>query len=140
MQKCSDVPDALQQKQTVTSKHYQQNGESERTQESRGKRLSSVSCQMVVEFLDKYSTQHPLQLPGRIQGSKRELLQLLPCSETKCSIYDHYRKSCELGGLSPVSKASFTNIWKDCRPYIADYKPMTDLCDVCQKQGTNIAS
>ena len=123
---------------TAVSKHYQREGLNPRTYSKRGKALTITATSLVTEFIDKYSQQHALQLPGRVPGFRRELLQLLPSYDTK-SIYEKYKLSCDAASIAPVSKTSFRCIWKDARPYIAISKPMTDLCDMCQTNGAKVA-
>lgn len=132
------IMDCSKNKLTAVSKHYQREGLTVRMNKARGRRISFEASKLALEFLDKYSQTHALQLPGRIPGLKRELLQLLPSSDTILSIYEKYKESCELSELVPVSKTSFRSIWKHSRPYMAVAKPMTDLCDMCQKQGSGI--
>ena len=124
---------------TAVSKHYQREGLCPRTYSKRGKALTITATRLVTEFIDKYSQQHALQLPGRVPGFRRELLQLLPSSDTIMSIYEKYKLSCDAASVAPVSKTSFRCIWKDARPYIAISKPMTDLCDMCQTNGAKVA-
>ena len=73
---------------TAVSKHYQREGLCPRTYSKRGKALTITATRLVTEFIDKYSQQHALQLPGRVPGFRRELLQLLPSSDTIKSIYE----------------------------------------------------
>lgn len=54
--------------------------------------LSFTQITNLVKFIQNYSEQHAILLPGRIPGYKRDDLKLLPCSDSKKVAYYHNEK------------------------------------------------
>ena len=46
-----------------------------------------------IAFITNFAEDHALALPGRIPGCKREVVKLLPSSETKVKVYGKCRQA-----------------------------------------------
>ena len=123
-------------------RHYKEHGISPRSHGNKGKMpvgtCSMDTLQQVISFLDNYTEEHAVAIPGRVPGFKRSDIRLLPSSATKASIHRLYEQSAERAGLPVVSYAKFVDMWNKLRPHKRITKPMTDLCHTCQKNNTKI--
>ena len=64
---------------------------------------------------------------------------LLPCCDSKASIYNKYKESCEEADKRHVGSTVFYEVWNSCVPHIEFMKPKTDLCKTCFELRENIA-
>ena len=75
-------------------KHYLEAGLATRVHKNSQLRphnaLSFEDITGIVNFLQNYSEQHAILLPGRIPAYKRDDMKLLPCSDSKKVMYVHY--------------------------------------------------
>ena len=95
--------------------------------------------QQFVQFILRYAEENVVLLPGRIQGSKRDNVQLLPSSTTKHNIWELYhRTALELEGACAVCYSLFCRLWQQLTPQVVVTKPMSDLCWTCQQKSTLI--
>ena len=78
-------------------------------------------------------------LPGRVPGYKSADVQLLPSSTTKHKVWELYQESAAENSMRPVGYSTFTGLWRQLLPYIVVMKPMTDLCWLCQQNGSALA-
>ena len=53
-----------------------------------------------LNFVTKYAEHHALVLPGRVPGSKRDDVKLLPSSETKAKVYGVYSATMKDSGMN----------------------------------------
>ena len=59
---------------------------------------SFADIERAIAFITNYAEDHALALPGRIPGCRREVVKLLPSSETKVKVYGAYKSACEQAG------------------------------------------
>ena len=59
---------------------------------------SFADIERAIAFINNYAEDHALALPGRIPGSRREAVKLLPSSETKVKVHAAYKSACEQEG------------------------------------------
>ena len=99
---------------------------------------SMDTLQQVISFLNNYTEEHAVALPGRVPEFKRPDTCLLPSSATKASIHRLYEQSAKRAGLCVVSYVKFVDMFNKLCPHIGITKPMTVLCHTCQKNNTKI--
>ena len=88
-----------------------------------------------------YSCYHPVRVRSRytpVMYSCARRKVLLFGYEYTAFINCYYNILCTLLGVRSLSLTSFRNLWKDLLPHIVTAKPMTDLCEVCQRNNVLI--
>ena len=95
--------------------------------------LSEGDVRRVVLFVNNYTEDHAILLPGRIPGYNRFDLKLLPSNTSKLHIWELYAESVRSFGGRVVGYRSFRNIWSKYLPQVLITKPMSDLCWICQQ-------
>ena len=66
-------------------------------------------------------------------------MMLLPSWETKKSIHEKYKSTCELSGMLSMQVTAFSKIWKMALPFIFIQLPPSDLCSLCQKNTIKVS-
>ncbi|XP_052237218.1 uncharacterized protein LOC127848671 [Dreissena polymorpha] len=92
---------------------------------------------MVKTFLENYSSQNGMPLPGRTPQANEKCI-LLPSDKNKSDIYELYCGALDRTGQKQVGPSTFRKIWLEQCPYLLVMKPATDLCLKCQKHVENI--
>ena len=100
--------------------------------------LKYDACERLILFLQQYSEQYGLVLPGRVPGFKSADLVLLPSSLTKTELHRQYVVACNAASVDPVGYASFRRVWKQAFPNTVIQKPRSDLCSTCHRNLTSI--
>ena len=77
-------------------------------------------------------------LPGRIPGYKRDDIKLLPSSCTKRAVWLLYQESATSLTLRSVAYTTFCKVWRNFMGDVVVCKPMTDLCETCQRNSAAI--
>ena len=77
-------------------------------------------------------------LPGRIPGYKRDDIKLLPSSCTKRAVWLLYQESATSLTLRSVAYTTFCKVWRNFMGGVVVCKPMTDLCETCQRNSAAI--
>ena len=84
-------------KYKALKKHYHKNGIATRQHGNKGRfpanSLARYDIDKLLTFLDNYSEENAILLPGRITGYKRDDCKLLPSSTTKRMIWVKYKDS-----------------------------------------------
>ncbi|XP_070173725.1 uncharacterized protein [Littorina saxatilis] len=133
-----------QNKLTALLKHYRVNGVTPRLKKNWGGRQYNTNAftaddvERVVQFLRSFAEDHALVLPGRVPGFKRSDVKILPSSQTKASIWRHYRQVAVARGYRAAGKSSFYKLWQQYTPFIVVGRPMTDLCWQCKQNNERI--
>ncbi|KAH3815978.1 uncharacterized protein LOC127836034 [Dreissena polymorpha] len=99
--------------------------------------LKLQDVQMVKTFLENYSSQNGMPLPGRTPQANEKCI-LLPSDKNKSDIYELYCGALDRTGQKQVGPSTFRKIWLEQCPYLLVMKPATDLCLKCQKHVENI--
>ena len=89
----------------------------------------------IITFVMQYVETNAILLPGRIPGYKRDDIKLLPSSCTKRAVWVLYQESATSLSLRSVAYTTF------CKNFMGDVvvcKPMSDLCETCQKNSASI--
>lgn len=60
--------------------------------------LTAEDTERIVKFLQAYTEDHGLVLPGRIPGYKQNDIKLLPSSNTKQAIWKQYSEAAAAAG------------------------------------------
>ena len=87
-----------QNKLTAILKHYDKNGAIARAKPNWGgrkyntKALTPEDTERAVQFLRNFAEDHGLVLPGRVPGFRRTDVKILPSSQSKALIWEHYCK------------------------------------------------
>ena len=97
--------------------------------------LSHEAIKDVVRFLQNYTEQHGLLLPGRVPGYSRSDIKLLPSSQSKRSIWKTYRSAMLETGSPWAAYSTFTRLWRVLLPSLVLMKPMSDLGWTCQQNS-----
>ena len=123
-------------------RHYKRNGLEARvhgnTHRQPKNTMSFEDIRAVVHFLQNFSEQHGLLLPGRVPGYNRADIKLLPSSESKRTIWSKYRSAMSAVGSRAAAYSTFTRLWRDLLPSLVIMKPMSDLCWTCQQNSRMI--
>ncbi|KAI0214418.1 hypothetical protein LSAT2_000486 [Lamellibrachia satsuma] len=82
---------------------YRMNGLVPKEKRSGGRRYNVRAhtfedIKRAIAFISNYAEDHALALPGRIPGCKRDVVKLLPSSETKVKVYSAYKSACQQAG------------------------------------------
>ena len=93
--------------------------------------LEDVRC--ILQFVMEYVEINGILLPGRIPGYKRDDIQLLPSSTTKRAVWLLYQDSAITLSARSISYSTFCNVWRKFLGHVVVSKPMTDLCETCQR-------
>lgn len=126
----------------LLKQHYDAYGIVPRTHGNTKQLPSNTLPQQVIEevktFISNYVEENAILLPGRIPGYKNDDMKLLSSSESKASIWRAYKTVCETGEKRFASYPKFTNLWSLFFPNVFVAKPMTDLCEKCQANTTQL--
>ena len=126
-------------------KHFNKVGLQERMHglahvKSPQKRMPFESILRIKSYIQNYSEQVSLVLPGRVNSFSNPDLLLLPSNDTKQKVYNSYKLACEECGVVATSLSYFKNVWRDCFPNVVIQKPRTDLCSTCQKNFRSLGA
>ena len=86
----------------------------------------------------QYVESNAILLPGRIPGYKRDDIKLLPSSCTKRAVWVLYQESAASLSLRAVAYTTFCKVWRNFLADVVVCKPMTDLCETCQRNSAAI--
>ena len=78
-------------------------------------------------------------IPGRTPAYKNSRITILPSSQCKKYVYDHYKLVTETEGQVPVGYVIFCRTWKQYTPYVATQRPRSDLCPTCHKNTISVS-
>ena len=101
--------------------------------------LSCVTIKFVVRFLQTYTEQNGLLLPGRVPGYSQTDIKLLPSSVSKRGIWKVYSFAAATNDqVHGVAYSTFCKPWRQLIPSIIIMQPMSDLCWQCQQNSNAI--
>ena len=124
-------------------KQLKENGVSARVHGLTGKKSNHGFPYEVIEgavlFIKRYADEFGLPMPAAPRGRDSTPPILLPCSDSKSSVYDKYKESCEEAEKIHVGSTVFYEVWNSCVPHIEFIKPKTDLCKTCFELREDIA-
>ena len=124
-------------------KQLKENGVTPRVHGLTGRKSNHGFPYEVIEgavlFIKRYADEFGLPLPAAPRGRDNTPPILLPCSDSKASIYNKYKESCEEADKRHVGSTVFYEVWNSCVPHIEFIKPKTDLCKTCFELRENIA-
>ena len=136
--------DISTKKYKALKRHYHENGIATRQHGNEGRlpanTMTRDDINNLLRFLDNYSEENAILLPGRIPGYKRDDCKLLPSSNTKKMIWMKYKDSIEQYGGRCAAYTTFCCYWRKLRPTLCITKPMADLCAICHKNSSLITS
>ena len=92
----------------------------------------------ILTFVMHYVETNAILLPGRIPGYKRDDIKLLPSSCTKRAVWLLYQESATCLSLRSVAYTTFCKVWRNFMGGVVVCKPMTDLCETCQRNSAAI--
>ena len=92
----------------------------------------------IITFVMQYVESNAILLPGRIPGYKRDDIKLLPSSCTKRAVWVLYQESAASLSLRAVAYTTFCKVWRNFLADVVVCKPMTDLCETCQRNSAAI--
>ena len=92
----------------------------------------------IITFVMQYVETNAILLPGRIPGYKRDDIKLLPSSCTKRAVWVLYQESATSLSLRSVAYTTFCKVWRNFMGDVVVCKPMSDLCETCQKNSASI--
>ena len=92
----------------------------------------------IITFVMHYVETNAILLPGRIPGYKRDDIKLLPSSCTKRAVWLLYKESATSLTLRSVAFTTFCKVWRNFMGDVVVCKPMTDLCETCQRNSAAI--
>ena len=92
----------------------------------------------ILTFVMHYVETNAILLPGRIPGYKRDDIKLLPSSCTKRAVWLLYQESATCLSLRSVAYTTFCKVWRNFMGDVVVCKPMTDLCETCQRNSAAI--
>ena len=122
-------------------KHHSACGLSPQVHKHKGNTPHNVTTNETItnikQFIENYADIHAMPLPGRLPSHRDYQVMLLPSDTTKAFVYRKFVSSCEVSGITPVSRRTFENYWHSLCPHITVIKPASDLCFTCQ-QNTNL--
>ena len=91
----------------------------------------------ILTFVMHYVETNAILLPGRIPGYKRDDIKL-PSSCTKRAVWLLYQESATCLSLRSVAYTTFCKVWRNFMGDVVVCKPMTDLCETCQRNSAAI--
>ena len=92
----------------------------------------------IITFVMQYVETDAILLPGRIPGYKRDDIKLLPSSCAKRAVWVLYQESATSLSLRSVAYTTFCKVWRNFMGNVVVCKPMSDLCETCQKNSASI--
>ena len=92
----------------------------------------------IITFVMQYVETDAILLPGRIPGYKQDDIKLLPSSCTKRAVWVLYQESATSLSLRSVAYTTFCKVWRNFMGNVVVCKPMSDLCETCQKNSASI--
>ena len=124
-------------------KHLQENGLSPRVHGNTNKRPSNAFSfevvHKVVQFIQNYAEEYGLPQPASTRKETGGEI-LLPCAESKQSLFDKYAEMCKSSDSTAVKLTSFKNIWYSCCLHIKFMTPKTDMRPVFENCKDDVSS
>ncbi|XP_062595667.1 uncharacterized protein LOC134257028 isoform X1 [Saccostrea cucullata] len=115
-------------------RHLTTNGLTSRTHGNKHKRPKNAYSFDVLrdaaQFITNYAEEHGLPQPAAVNRNIGGHI-LLPCSESKQSLYKIYKDICTDNNKTAVGLTTFKGVWQSCCPSIKFMSPQTDVCPVC---------
>ena len=98
-------------------KHYNREGLSARRHGNTGRVPSNSHTfetrKIVKDFIENYAENHGVLLPKRIPGYRDQSIVLLSSAESKTSVFEFYKKSCNASEIVAVCSSLFFSLWDD---------------------------
>ena len=95
--------------------------------------ITNETITNIKQFIENYADIHGMPLPGQLPSHRDYQVMLLPSDTTKAFVYRKFVSSCEVSGITPVSRRTFKNHLHSLCPHITVMKPASDLCFTCQQ-------
>ena len=131
-------------KYKALKKHYHENGIATWQHANEGRltanTLARDDIDKLLTFLDNYSEENTILLPGRIPRYKRDGCKLLLSSTTKTMIWIMYKDSIVECGGRFAAYTTFCYYWRKLWPTLCITKPMANVCAICHKNSSLITN